>query len=426
MSSKHSPANPNLPPHASSASWMAGGALLMFASMAGQTSLIAQFNSALRYEFDLSNGQFSALYSGVTLVSACIIFFAGNLTDRFAARWLAAIALGLLVLTAFSASIIQNPAHLALFLMSVRFLGQGMLIHIAMTSMGRWFERRRGRAISVAAIGLTVGEAILPFSVAVAIASFGWRVVWLVIAFSLAAIILPLILYLFRDAPDTNAGHGEARSEVPRAADDHQSGGEWPRTRVLRDPLFWMLFPGLMTMPCLGSLIIFHQGHLAELKAWSHLQFTAFLPVIAVTSALASLFGGALVDKFSAWRMISIYLLPLMLACVGLAFVKELIWLPIILALFGITLGLSGLLISSLWLELYGTAHAGSIRAISTSGVIIASAAGPGVGGILIDSGVSLDKQAMVFAVWCFGWSVFYMASRGRLSHRIKNSRYKL
>lgn len=421
MLSENSPKAPGPPMHASSSRWMAGGASLMFASMVGQTSLIAQFNGALRHEFDLSNGQFSALYSGATLASACIIFFAGNLTDRFAARPLAAIALVLLALTAFCAWVIQNPVHLALFLTGVRFLGQGMLIHVAMTSMGRWFQKRRGRAISVASVGLTVGEAVLPFSVALAIASFGWRAVWVVIAVALATIMLPLILYLFKDAPEQRPGQTAPQSEAPWSADDHQSGGGWTRKRVLRDPLFWTLFPGLMTMPCVGSLIIFHQGHLAGLKGWSQLQFTAFLPVIAVTSALASLFGGALVDRFGAWRMISIYLLPLMLACVGLAFVKDLIWLPAILALFGVTLGLSGLLISSLWLELHGTAHAGSIRAISTSGVIIASAVGPGAAGVLIDLGVSLDEQALIFAAWCIGWSAFYTTIEGKLLSRIEN-----
>lgn len=295
-----------------------------------------------------------------------------------------------------------------------------MLIHVAMTSMGRWFDKRRGRALSTAALGLTIGEAILPFSMAVAVASFGWRAVWPIIAVALATVILPLILYFFKDAPQLNARQSDAGSNEVHTADGHQSGREWPRSQVLRDPLFWVIFPGLLTMPCVGSLIIFHQGHLADLKDWSQLEFTAFLPVVAVASAFASLTGGALVDKYGAWRMISVYLLPLMLACVGLGYVQNLIWLPVVLALFGITLGLSGLLISALWLELYGTAHAGSIRSVSMSGMIVASAVGPGVAGVLIDRGISLEVQALAFAAWCLGWSIIYLASRASLLRRIK------
>jgi len=392
----------------------------MFASMAGQTSLLAQFSGALRQEFDLSNSGFSLLYSGATFISACAIFFAGALADRVSAKTLATLTIMLLMLTALCAPFIQNTFQLAVFLTSLRFFGQGMLIHIAMTSMGRWFERRRGRALSITALGLTVGEAIIPFSVAVALSSLDWRSVWLVIAFALVVVILPLLLLLFKHAPRAYADRNATELAGGHSFDENKSGREWPRRRVLRDPLFWILFPGLLTMPCIGSLIIFHQGHLAGLKGWSQLQFTAFLPVIAVTSACASLLGGALVDKFGAWRMISVYLLPLMLACIGLAMIESLAWLPVILTLFGITLGLSGLLISSLWLELYGTAHAGSIRAISTSGVIVASAFGPGIAGVFIDLGVTLEKQAVFFAVWCMGWSGVYLACRGKLLRRIR------
>lgn len=194
--------------------------------------------------------------------------------------------------------------------------------------MGRWFKERRGRALSVAAVGLTVGEAILPFSIAVAVASFGWRTVWPLIGSALLAIILPLIIYLFRDAPRGSPYLITGHSDGSQSSHHHQTGLVWPQSRVLRDPLFWTLFPGLLTMPCVGSLIIFHQGHIAEIKGWSQLQLTAFLPIIAVTSALASLLGGALLDKFGAWRMIAIYLLPLMLACLGLALAENIFWLP--------------------------------------------------------------------------------------------------
>ncbi len=423
MSSKQFSMKPRPTGHASPSNLMLGASLLMFASMAGQTSLIAQFNGALRQEFDLSNGEFSLLYSGATLVSAAVVFFTGSLADRVSARVLAAATLMLLAATALFTPFIQNPIQLGVFLICVRFLGQGMLIQVAMTSMGRWFDKRRGRALSIAALGLTIGEAILPFSVAVAVASFGWRAVWPIIAVALAAVILPTILYLFRSAPRSNLDQAIGSSGESNALGEHQSGREWPRSRVLRDPLFWVIFPGLLTMPCVGSLIIFHQGHLADLKDWSQLQFTAFLPVVAVASAFASLTGGALVDKYGAWRMISVYLLPLMLACVGLGYVQNLIWLPVVLALFGITLGLSGLLISALWLELYGTAHAGSIRAISTSGMIVASAVGPGIAGVLIDRGISLEVQALAFAAWCLGWSIIYLASRGTLLRRIQSFR---
>jgi sugar phosphate permease len=51
---------------------------------------------------------------------------------------------------------------LAIYLL--RLFGQGMFTHIAMTAMGRWFAAQRGRAVSLTAIGVNLGEAVFPVS----------------------------------------------------------------------------------------------------------------------------------------------------------------------------------------------------------------------------------------------------------------------
>ena len=69
--------------------------------------------------------------------------------------------------------------------------------------------------------------------------------------------------------------------------------------------------------------------------------------------------------------------------------------------LFGVSYGFTSTLLGALWPEIYGTAHLGGIRAITVSGMVLATAVGPGLTGTLIDAGVALPTQLLWMAGWC-------------------------
>jgi sugar phosphate permease len=75
----------------------------------------------------------------------------------------------------------------------LRLFGQGMFTHIAMTAMGRWFAAQRGRAMSLTAIGVNLGEAVFPISFVGVAALLGWRGSWLLAAGVLLFVALPVI-----------------------------------------------------------------------------------------------------------------------------------------------------------------------------------------------------------------------------------------
>jgi hypothetical protein len=75
--------------------------------------------------------------------------------------------------------------------------------------------------------------------------------------------------------------------------------------------------------------------------------------------------------------------------------------LYVAMVLLGISYGVSSTLFGSLWPEVYGTAHLGSIRSVTVSAVVIATAAGPGLTGTMIDQGVSLPIQMLYLGGYC-------------------------
>lgn len=398
--------------------WILGGGLMTMATMPGQTVFIAQFNAALRTEFGLSHGAFGGLYTIATLTSATALVFAGVLADRVPLRRLGTCVLVGLALTTLLMSQVGTVPLLVVALALLRFFGQGMLSHIAMTAMARWFTRFRGRAISLAALGFTVGEAMLPFGLTLAIASAGWRNVWIATGLIVVAFVVPLLLHLLRNAPDGRRALAAGHVNPDAAAESAPTDTGWTRGRVLRDPLFWALIPGIMGPPAIGTLFIFHQAHLAELKGWDLTTFTAFYPVLSVSVVAASLTAGVLVDRLSAWRLMPVVLLPLAMACLVVGTLSPVWAIPALFLCFGLSQGLINPVVGALWVELYGSAHIGAIRALVTAFLVAASALGPGLAGALIDSRVELDVQAWGYAVWCLLWAGVYFGLQGAMRRR--------
>ncbi|HEV7276700.1 MAG TPA: MFS transporter [Devosiaceae bacterium] len=386
---------------------------MTFATQPGQTIFIAQFNASLRETFGLSHGAFGALYTIATLASATALVWAGGLADRLSPRRLAAFSMAGLAAMALLMAAQQHVAMLVLALAGLRFFGQGMLAHVAMTTMSRWFNRFRGRALSIAGLGFTLGEASLPFTMTLAIAAFGWRQVWVGTALVLLAVMLPLIAFLLRDPPDGKRALASGQVNPDGATPGAPTGAGWTRGAVLRDPLFYAIIPGIMGPPAIGTLFIFHQAHLVAIKGWDLVAFTALFPVLSATVVLSALAAGVLVDRFGAWRLMRFILLPQAVGSLVIATLAPQWTIPVFFICFGMTSGMLSPVLGALWAELYGTAHLGAIRALATAAVVAASAIGPGLAGLLVDAGIELDVQGFGYAAYSLaGVALYFVLQR--------------
>jgi sugar phosphate permease len=397
--------------------WIAGGAMMTLATMPGQTNFIAQFNTALRTEFGLSHGEFGGFYTLATLASASVLVFAGIVADTMPARRLSIICMLGLAATALLMAGARHVAVLVVALAMLRFFGQGMLSHVAMTTMSRWFNRFRGRALSFAGLGYTIGDAILPFVLTVSILAFGWRNVWAGAATVLVGLVVPAIWLLLRDPPEGRKGRPIIANPDGMGTME-PTGKRWTRPRVLRDPLFYFLLPGIMAPPAIGTLYIFHQAHLNQVKGWDLTTFTAMFPFLSLSVAVSSIFAGFLVDRFGSWRLMPVVLLPLAAASLILGTLAPIWAVPIAFICIGMTQGMMNPVVGALWVELYGTAHIGAIRSLATAALVAASALGPGIAGYLIDAGAPITVQTFGYAAYCVLGSILYLGLQPAMARR--------
>jgi len=390
--------------------WLSGGFLLTFFSGFGQTYYVALFAGHLKTDLVLTEGEFGTLYTIGTLASAALLTWAGKLADTVSIRLLGAGVIAGLAATCVGMSAVESAWTLALAFFGLRFFGQGMLTHVAMTAMGRWFNRKRGRAVSIAALGLPASEGVLPLLAVAAIGLFGWRGAWIAGAALLVIVALPVFGVLLRH--ERHPTRGPAAAAEPEQEDARR---HWTRGEVLRDPLFYALMPVLLAMPFIITALFINQVPLVELKGWQLAWFAANFPVLAAAHVVGALAAGRLADRFGARRLLTVYLLPMGAGILLLVVAESRLVLPGAMVLLGASLGFASTTHGAVWPELYGARHLGAIRAVTTALAVFATALSPGLVGILMDRGVGLELQLGVMGVYCFAASLWTMLLQGRL-----------
>ena len=390
---------------------------MMFWSSPGQTYLISLYGADLREAFDLSHSAFGGFYSLGTLLSAAALLWTGQWVDRIDLRRL---AFGLSVFLAIacwvlSASVGIITLTLAFFLL--RQSGQGLMSHVASTTMARYFDSARGKATSVAALGFSVAEAVLPIMVITLIGWVGWRMSWQITGVAALIVLLPLTLWLLR-------GHGVRHQRYLTDLEHNTTGTggissgirHWTRGEVLRDRRFYMTIPAFLVPSFFFTGFFFHQVHLVEVKHWDLAWWGSWFALYAGSSLVTALVMGPLVDRIGARRLMPWFPLPIGIGLyvlsssdatgAGLAF----------LALSGVTAGSSNTVMGPFWAELYGLLHLGAIRALGQTLMVFSSALSPFMLGWLIDHGITMNTLA-------FGSSVYIAAACALAGFAIRSSR---
>jgi len=384
-------------------SWLAATFLLAFASSFGQTFFISLFGGEIRDEFGLSHGEFGQIYLVGTVASALVLIWLGKLADQMRVITLGVATILALSIATTGMAFVAHWSMLVGVIFTLRLFGQGMLSHISMTAAARWFDRDRGKALAVSGLGHPAGEAIWPSLVVAMIFAIGWRETWIAAAGFLLVVIVPVFTLLLVGKP----------ASPRRVEEEDKAGGwektQWTRSAVLRSPQFYMLMPGLLAAPFIGTGMVFHQAHLAEQKGWTLKFFAASFAAYPFASVLAAFAAGFLIDRFSARRMLPFFLLPMVGSLMLLATSSAPYAAAGGMGLLGMTAGMASAMLGAIWAELYGTRHIGAIRSLAMAQMVFATALAPGLMGWLIDAGVALETQFVVMALYTLTVSGFFV-----------------
>lgn len=403
------------------------GLSLTFLSSFGQTFFISLFNESIRADFSLSHGQIGATYSLATLASGFTLVWVGQRLDSTdLKRFTAALCVGL-SLAALGMTLTVGARSLLVAFFLLRLTGQGLLSHAALTTMSRFFDAARGKAMSVAGLGFPMGEAVLPVLTVLAIGELGWRQSWLAVALFVGIVALPGTRLLLKghdererrlrerlsaeaEAQGVEGPDGRIGTEVAGADRAHpESGRQWTRSQVLRDPRFALMLPAVVAPGFIVTGFFFHQNHLVDAKGWSPEWFATCFALFALAQIGTGVAAGPLVDRFSGRRLLAGFTLPMGLGLALLTAGSS----PWIAAGFmiglGVTAGLNPTVVGAMWAEVYGVVHLGAIRAMAQSIMVFGTAASPVLMGFLIDEGTAIDTMAWGAVGWVVAAAVLVL-----------------
>ncbi|MFC2126448.1 nitrate/nitrite transporter [Bacteroidota bacterium] len=344
------------------------GVLHYLFSSFGQTYLISLFVPKFIETLGINNTRFALIYSGATLTAAIFLPYLGSLVDKIRIRYIS-VANGLmLVLFCWIVSHTPNQIILFLGIVGLRLGGQGMMIIIGSTAISRYFTENRGKALSLSALGLPIGETILPPLLILLMHQVGWEFTWIIISLIILTVFIPSAIGLVRR--DDNF-------QKPRRDDGiNKRNTEYTRLQILKDPVFYIIMPTILFIPFFLTGIFIHQNLLGEMKGWSLEWLGACIAGYGTAKLITNLLGGPIIDKYTARKTFSFQLIPVGIGILVLFHFTHPIAYLIFLFTAGITTSFGSLTNAAIWAEMYGPRHLGTIKSIVTTLVIFSTALG--------------------------------------------------
>lgn len=369
------------------------GMMMVFFSSFGQTFVLSLYIPELMEAFGLSSSGFSTLYAVATLLSAATLIYVGKKIDHVPLRhFVTFVIVGLFfACLLFAASWHLVVLFLGLYVM--RLFGQGLLMHTAMTTLARYFSLARGKALSIAALGFPLGEAIFPVLVAASIISFGWRQTLIISALLIAGILFPYAMHTLRRLKHqrVNEGQPDATKQVG-VKESVETGKIWTQKEVIRSHWFYLFAPSVFLVGFLQTALFFFQTFIASEKGWTTEWMAGSIIAYASSSIIMSIVAGPLIDKFSARRLFPFMLIPLAVGVAVLGISNHPLIAPAYWLLVGFTGGMNAPITSSIYAETFGTRSLGTVRSMFTFAMVVSTALGPVVYSFFLERDFSFDQ----------------------------------
>ena len=372
--------------------------LAMFASGPGQSHTFGVFIDAISEDLQIPSALIATAYGLATLAAAFLLPLMGRLVDRHGPRtMMIAVTIGLgLACILFGAA--ANFLWLVLGFGILRFLGQGSLMLNAANLVSQWFDRKRGFAMGLMALGFAASMGIHPPLGQWLLAELGWRQAWLVLGLLTWLLMLPPVLFLVYRRPEECGllPDGDTHdASAPPADITGLSLQEALRTRA-----FYLVTICFFAISMLVTSLHFYQIAILRSHGLSADFASSLFPVSALVMVTAMPLVGRLLDRFATHVVLAAALL-IQAACLILASTATSTMSALIYAAaFGLINAFSITLYGYLWPRYFGRKHVGSIQGFGQTFIVIGASLGPLPLGLAFDWYGNADLILLLLAVF--------------------------
>ena len=278
----------------------------------------------------------------------------------------------------------------------MRFSGQGLMSHTSSTTISRYFNKRRGRALSGIWFGLSSAEFILPVLIIFLLNFISWRTIWHMISLLIFNNFTFVVFYTIKNITFDSRDLTDLTKDKKTFKDIKS----WKRSEVLKDFKFYIISLNMLAMPWIVTGVFIYQSFIADSKLWGPYVIPQSFMIYSITSILILISSGFLVDKFTSRKIIPFMNIPLLFGLLILYYFDFKYSAYLFFGFMGVSNGLANVLGSSTWAEIYGVRYLGSIRALTTAFMVFSTAFGTAVFGILIDRGYTIEFIALISIIY--------------------------
>jgi len=385
------------------------GFIFTFFSSFGQSFFLGLFNSNIRNTLSISQGEFGTIYASATLLSSFILIWVGKKIDDVNILKFSLFVIILLAASSFIFSKISSLIFLFFSIFLMRLSGQGLMSHTAATTISRYFDKSRGKALSVSWLGLSLAEFTLPLVIVFLLNIFEWQNIWISISI-LIVLTLPLAsFFLVRDVKFESREISNKENLIEKKIK------QWQRIEVIKDYRFYIICLNLIAMPWIATGTFVYQSFISASKDWGPYIIAQSFMFYSVFSVISLFFSGFLVDKFTSRKLLIYTNVPLLFSTIVIFYFDNPISSFFFFGLLGISNGLANVLGSSTWAEIYGVKYIGSIKALTTSLMVFSTAFGTALFGVFIDKGLTIEQVSIVSGIYVLSTIVLLFLIKSKL-----------
>ncbi len=363
---------------------VAVSALILFFSGPGQTYSVSIFIDYYVETFGWGRTQVSSYYSMATLVAGFTLPVIGKAIDKRGQRTMVVLIAFALGMAALWMSFVRTPLMLILGFFFLRLLGQGSMSLLPNTLVPSWFQRNRGKALSLMALGGVIGSALVPLLNNFLLVNFGAAIAWRTWTGLLFFIMIPAGWILVRNRPeemglkpDGDSAEGIERDRFRPAKKIEVSSYPWNLNEAMKTRSFWLLLIGMVIPPMINTGITFHIVSIIGEKGFSSAFAASILGIMALSQFPMIFVAGFVVDNIKVHYIKGLNYI-LYLGVVAAIFFGDSPALLILYAiLHGVFMAFDSVSTGVIWPNYFGSTNLGSIRGVTMTAMVVGSALGP-------------------------------------------------
>ncbi|MBT3332742.1 MAG: MFS transporter [Rhodospirillaceae bacterium] len=337
----------------------------------------------LEREFGWSRATISGAISFAFLMVGGGAIFMGRAGDRFGPR--AVLTVAGIVFGLGYALLFRMEAAWELYLYLGLLVGTGLAAHDVSTlsTIARWFVRRRGLMSGFVKAGGGVGQVVVPIAVAALIAGPGWRVACLLFGITSIVVIVSAAQVLRRNPASLGL---KPDGEVPDASPNRaqQEGGSTFREAIRSRALWVLCIAKFCDLFCLFTVIV-HIVPFAMDRGMEPTLAAGILSTIGGMSIIGRIVLGGAFDRIGARRSLLTCFAILTASLVLLQFVESAWSLFLFAMIYGPAHGGFFTITSPSVAEFFGTRAHGTIFGLVVTCGTLGATLGPIVAGSLFD-----------------------------------------